>query len=45
MQMDKTNKQLSSRQENILEFINKKIRDEGYTPSVREIAKEVNISS
>jgi repressor LexA len=43
--MDKTNKQLSSRQEKILEFINKKIKDEGYPPSVREIAKAVNLSS
>jgi repressor LexA len=43
--MDKTNKQLSSRQEKILEFINKKIRDEGYPPSVREIAKAVKLSS
>jgi len=43
--MDKTNKKLSSRQEKILEFINKKIKDEGYPPSVREIAKAVSLSS
>lgn len=43
--MDKTNKKLSSRQEKILGFINKKIKDEGYPPSVREIAKAVNLSS
>ena len=43
--MDKTNNKLSSRQEKILEFINKKIKDEGYPPSVREIAKAVSLSS
>ena len=43
--MNKENSKLSSRQEEILEFINKKIRDEGYPPSVREIAKAVNLSS
>ena len=39
------NNKISSRQEKILEFINKKIKDEGYPPSVREIAKAVNLSS
>ena len=43
--MDKTYKQLSVRQEKILEFINKKIKDQGYPPSVREIAKAVSLSS
>ena len=43
--MNKNNKNISSRQEMILEFINKKIKDEGYPPSVREIAKAVNLSS
>ncbi len=43
--MNKNNKKISSRQEKILEFINKKIKDEGYPPSVREIAKAVNLSS
>jgi len=43
--MDEKNKQLSSRQEKILEFISRKIRDEGYPPSVREIAKAVKLSS
>ena len=43
--MSKNNKNISSRQEKILEFINKKIKDEGYPPSVREIAKAVNLSS
>lgn len=43
--MKKNNIDLSSRQEKILEFINKKIRDEGYPPSVREIAKAVDLSS
>ncbi len=40
-----TNKKISSRQEKILEFINKKIKEEGYPPSVREIAKAVKLSS
>ena len=43
--MLKNNNKISSRQEKILEFINKKIKDEGYPPSVREIAKAVNLSS
>ena len=43
--MSKNNKNISSRQEKILEFINKKIKDEGYPPSVREIAKAVGLSS
>jgi repressor LexA len=36
---------ISSRQEKILKFINKKIKESGYPPSVREIAKAVNLSS
>lgn len=43
--MEKQTPKLSSRQKKILEFINKKIRDEGYPPSVREIAKAVKLSS
>ena len=43
--MIKNNNKLSSRQEDILEFINEKIKDEGYPPSVREIAKAVKLSS
>ncbi len=42
---NKNNKKISSRQEKILEFINKKIKEEGYPPSVREIAKAVKLSS
>ncbi len=41
---DKINK-LSSRQENILEFIKSSIEKCGYPPSVREIAKAVGLSS
>jgi len=36
---------INSRQEKILKFINKKIKESGYPPSVREIAKAVNLSS
>ena len=36
---------ISGRQEKILKFINKKIKESGYPPSVREIAKAVNLSS
>ena len=36
---------ISARQERILRFINKKIKESGYPPSVREIAKAVNLSS
>lgn len=36
---------ISARQEKILKFINKKIKESGYPPSVREIAKAVNLSS
>ncbi len=36
---------ISARQERILKFINKKIKESGYPPSVREIAKAVNLSS
>ena len=43
--MDTNNKKISPRQEKILEFINKKIKEEGYPPSVREIAKAVKLSS
>lgn len=43
--MNINNNKISSRQERILEFINKKIKEEGYPPSVREIAKAVNLSS
>ncbi|MEA2015246.1 MAG: transcriptional repressor LexA [Actinomycetota bacterium] len=39
------NKKIGSRQEKILKFINKKIKESGYPPSVREIAKAVNLSS
>ena len=43
--MKKNNNKISSRQEEILEFINKKIKEAGYPPSVREIAKAVDLSS
>lgn len=43
--MNKNNKKISSRQKKILEFINKMIKEEGYPPSVREIAKAVDLSS
>lgn len=36
---------ISSRQEKILEFISRKIKESGYPPSVREIAEAVNLSS
>jgi len=36
---------ISSRQERILKFISKKIKESGYPPSVREIAKAVDLSS
>lgn len=36
---------VSSRQEKILDYINKKIKESGYPPSIREIAKAVNLSS
>lgn len=39
------NDSISPRQEKILKFINKKIKESGYPPSVREIAKAVNLSS
>jgi len=39
------NKKIGSRQEKILKFINKKIKESGYPPSVREIARAVNLSS
>ncbi len=43
--MTKNNNKISSRQENILEFINKKIKEKGYPASVREIANSVNLRS
>jgi len=39
------NKEIGPRQEKILKFINDKIKESGYPPSVREIAKAVNLSS
>jgi repressor LexA len=36
---------ISPKQKDILEFINKKIKEAGYPPSVREIAKAVKLSS
>jgi len=38
-------KDLSPKQKDILDFISKKIKESGYPPSVREIAKAVNLSS
>ncbi|MCJ7665751.1 MAG: transcriptional repressor LexA [Actinobacteria bacterium] len=43
--MEKNNSKISPRQENILDFINKKIKESGYPPSIREIAKAVGLSS
>ena len=43
--MEKNNSKISSRQEKILEFINIKIKESGYPPSIREIAKAVGLSS
>lgn len=40
-----TNRSLSIRQQHILECIRKHIQEYGYPPSVREIGKEVGISS
>lgn len=37
--------ELSENEKNILEFINKQVRDVGYPPSVREICKAVNLKS
>lgn len=37
--------EISSRQNKILKFIAKKIKESGYPPSVREIAQAVNLSS
>src|SRR4030042_7029186 len=39
------NENVSPRQEKILDYINKKIKESGYPPSIREIAKAVNLSS
>jgi repressor LexA len=39
------NENISPRQENILKFISKSIKETGYPPSVREIAIAVNLSS
>ncbi|NQT66426.1 MAG: transcriptional repressor LexA [Actinobacteria bacterium] len=36
---------ISSRQEKILKFISKKIKESGYPPSIREIASAVGLSS
>ena len=36
---------LSEKQENILDFINRFIAEEGYPPTIREIQKSCNISS
>lgn len=38
-------KNISARQETILDFIKKKVKESGYPPSVREIAQAVNLSS
>src|SRR4030065_1215457 len=39
------NENVSPRQEKILDYINKKKKESGYPPSIREIAKAVNLSS
>src|SRR5699024_8901490 len=36
---------LSKRQQAIIDFIKKEVNDKGYPPSVREIAKAVNLAS
>lgn len=43
--MENDKKNISARQKNILEFINKNINESGYPPSVREIASAVNLNS
>ena len=36
---------LTSRQKEVLEFIDENLKDKGYPPSVREIAKALNLKS
>ncbi|HAH96861.1 MAG TPA: repressor LexA, partial [Firmicutes bacterium] len=36
---------LTARQQEILDFIRKEVREKGYPPSVREIGEAVNLSS
>jgi repressor LexA len=43
--MNKENNKISLRQEGILQFIIKKVKESGYPPTIREIAKAVNLSS
>ena len=43
--MNKENHKISLRQEGILQFIIKKVKESGYPPTIREIAKAVNLSS
>ncbi len=43
--MNKKNHKISLRQEGILQFIIKKVKESGYPPTIREIAKAVNLSS
>lgn len=43
--MAKKNKDLNKREKSILKFIEKKITEDGYPPSVREIGKAVGLSS
>ena len=38
-------KDISEKQQMILQFVQKKIREDGYPPTVREICKAVNLSS
>jgi repressor LexA len=45
MKFTDQNSNIGLRQRKILEFINSKIKQEGYPPSVREIAKAVGLSS
>lgn len=39
------NKELTSREQSILDFIRKKIYEDGYPPTVREICSAVNLRS
>lgn len=43
--MNKENHKITLRQEGILQFIIKKVKESGYPPTIREIAKAVNLSS
>jgi repressor LexA len=43
--MNKVNHKISLRQEGILQYIIKKVKESGYPPTIREIAKAVNLSS